>query len=149
MRGRDRFAWGRVAALGLLLSCAALVRPSTAHGDTSDPRDEVPTGAVAFFGGGACPPGWAPAEDLEGRAVIGVTASPHVGVTVGKPLADREDRAHEHAFKGAVTLATRGSLVLDGGNRDGAAAKAYTVSGVTSATTSGMAFVQVQACAKL
>lgn len=148
MAGMRAHAVSRFAfAAGLLALAVAAVRGS-ARGDTP-PNDEVPAGAVAHFGGGACPEGWAPADKVEGRALVGVTDGANVGVSVGKPLGDREDRTHKHSFDANITLSPKGLFALDGGNKDGAAAKTYKVSGATSAKTSGMAFVQVQACVKL
>jgi hypothetical protein len=137
-----------VAILALAAATTLGTGLGTARGDTPA-DDEVPSGAVAFFGGGACPEGWAPADEVEGRPVVGVTEGANVGVTVGAPLGDREDRTHEHPFSGNVALSGKGAFATDGSNNDGAAARSYVVKGATSAKTSGLAFVQVQACAKL
>lgn len=148
MAGTRKHALSRFAFAAGLLALAAGGLLGSARGD-APPSDEVPAGAVANFAGGACPEGWAPADKVEGRAVVGVTDGANVGVSVGKPLGDREDRTHQHAFDANVTLSPKGLFALDGSNKDGAAAKTYKVSGVTSARTSGMAFVQVQSCVKL
>lgn len=131
-----------------LLAVSVAASQGSARGETPT-NDEVPAGAVAFFGGGACPEGWAPSSEAEGRAIVGVTDGTMVGVTVGKPLGDHEDRTHEHGFSAGVNISSKGTLAADGDNNDGAAARTYKVSGVSSAKTSGLAFVQVQACEKL
>ncbi|MBI2392548.1 MAG: hypothetical protein HYV09_23385 [Deltaproteobacteria bacterium] len=147
MFGR-RLRVGVAAAIVAVGFVAASFGGKSARGDA--PIDEdVPSGAIAFFAGGACPGGWAPADDTEGRAVVGVIDGPSVGVSVGAPLGDREDRTHVHPYSAPATLGGKGVLAFDGWNEDGAKAKTYTVAGSTSAKTSGLAFVQVQACAKL
>ena len=145
-KGRRSARRGFFAATFLLAIASMPV--GSARGDTPA-ADDVPPGAVAFFPGGACPEGWAPAADVEGRAIVGATAGPVVGVTVGEPLADAEDRTHAHVFRFGVKLPPHGAAAFDGSNDDGAAARTYEVAGTTEASTSGLPFIQVQACAKL
>ncbi|UQA55290.1 hypothetical protein [Polyangium aurulentum] len=119
----------------------------SASGDPAE-DDGAPSGMVAFVQGGQCPVGWEPALLVEGRLVVGVDDGANVGVEVGEPLGDREDRAHAHAFSGELTLASKNIAAADGSNMTGAAAKAYPVAGTTAEETSGLPFVQVKACVK-
>jgi hypothetical protein len=135
-----------VGALAAILALAAVT--VVAWGDDTPVAESAPRGMIAFFTGGACPPGWVPAEEVEGRLVIPVTAPSDVAVTVGSALADREDRTHVHAFTATAKLSSKDVVAFDGSNDDGAAAQTYPVAGATSAQTSGLPFVQVQACAR-
>jgi hypothetical protein len=126
---------------------AGLVGARAASGDPID-DDGAPSGMVAFVSGGKCPLGWAPAANVEGRLVVGVTDGKNVGVQVGDPLADQEDRAHSHAYAGELALPEKAIAGGDGANNTGAAAQAYSISGKTEAGASGLPFVQVQACVK-
>lgn len=65
----------------------------------------IPSGAVAFFDGAACPTGWSALTTAEGRALVAVAPGGGVGVAVGAPLADGEARLHTHAA-GPSTLTT-------------------------------------------
>ncbi len=119
-----------------------------AKGDEPVVEPAAPRGMVAFFAGGACPPGWVPADEVEGRLVVGTTEPGAVGLAVGAPLGDREDRGHLHALTAAATLSSKEIVAVDGSNDDGAAARTYSVTGATSSQGSGLPFVQVRACAR-
>lgn len=141
-----RSALLRLAILALAAS-PWLLRAGRARG--GPPADDgVPSGTVAFFSGGTCPPGWTPATEVQGRLVLGAPGDGAVGVTVGDPLADREDRGHQHAYSGSVQTADKAIAAADGSNNSGAQAQSYTVTGTTEAQPSGLPFVQAQACAK-
>src|SRR4051812_10927093 len=114
-RGSRRRAVGR---LGVVVAGAAIAIAGSrrAEGDPA-PLDGAPKGAVAFFAGTSCPPGWVPAADAQGRLLAGVTEAEAVGVTVGDPLGDREDRAHQHAWSGDVTLPYKSVSAADGPNQ--------------------------------
>jgi hypothetical protein len=143
-RSSRRRAVGR---LGVVIAGAALAIAGSrrAEGDPA-PLDGAPKGAVAFFAGTSCPPGWVAAADAQGRLLAGVTEGKDVGVTVGEPLADSEDRTHNHAWSGDVTLAYKSVSAADGPNQSGAAAQAYTITGVTEPAVSGLGFAQVLVC---
>lgn len=126
-------------------------RPRAAQGGDTLTDDGVPAGTVAFFGDrAACPVGWAPATETEGRLVVGVTEPTAVGQVVGRPLGDREDRAHTHAtITGTVVLPARNIAGANGGNTQGARSGEYTTTGSAGAAPSGLPFAQVRACARL
>jgi hypothetical protein len=141
-----RSALLRFALLGLAAS-PFIVREGRARG--GPPADDgVPSGTIAFFSGGICPAGWTPATEVQGRLVVGAPGEGTVGVQVGDPLGDREDRAHQHAYTGSVQPAFKPIAAADGSNQSGAQAQDYPVAGTTQAQVSGLGFVQVQACAK-
>lgn len=126
-------------------------RPRSAHGGEPLVDDGVPAGTVAFFGGlSACPTGWAPATEVEGRLVVGVSEPAAVGQVVGTPLGDREDRTHSHAtLDGQVLLPVRNIAGANGGNAQGARSGMHRTTGSAGAAPSGLPFVQVRACARL
>jgi hypothetical protein len=128
---------------------AALLSGSASGEGPAD--DGMAPGMVAFFGSetGVCPDGWAPAEYAMGRLVVGVVDEPAVGRQVGKPLADQEDRAHEHPFTTQVKLTEKNIAGADGPNTQGAKAQEYTVTGATEPSVSGLPFIQLLACEKL
>jgi len=124
-------------------------RPRVAQGGgTLD--DGVPVGTVAFFGGRtACPIGWVPAPETEGRLVVGVTEPGAVGQVVGQALGDREDRTHTHAtLAGTVFLPVRNVAGANGGNTQGARSGMHATTGSAGPAPSGLPFVQVRACAR-
>jgi len=110
--------------------------------------DGVLSGTVAFFSGGACPAGWQTATGVQGRLVLAVVDGSRGGMTVGTPLADQEDRQHQHTYSGTVTLGGDGLAAADGSNNNGAASQAYTVTGSTQMAPTALPFVQVQPCVK-
>lgn len=140
----------------LILLAPALVvvllssRPRAAHGGEPLVDDGVPAGTVAFFGGlSACPTGWAPATETEGRLVVGVSEPAAVGQVVGTPLGDREDRTHTHAtLNGQVMLSVRNIAGANGGNAQGARSGPHMTTGSAGAAPSGLLFVQVRACVR-
>ena len=111
--------------------------------------DGAPSGAIAYFTGGACPAGWTTAANVQGRLVVAVADGSKSGMQVGTPLTDQEDRQHQHTYTGMVTLASKGVSAASGGNNSGAAAQAYTVTGTTGKASSSLPFVQVQPCLKM
>jgi hypothetical protein len=110
--------------------------------------DGVLSGTIAFFSGGACPAGWTTATDLQGRLVVAVADGAKAGTMVGMPLADQEDRQHQHTYSGSVQLDPKNVAAADGPNNNGAASQAYTVTGSTGKAASALPFVQVQPCVK-
>lgn len=142
-----RSALLRFALLALAASPFVLRAGRARGGPQAD--DGVPSGTVAFFSTGVCPSGWTPAIDVQGRLVVGAPGDGTVGVKVGDPLGDQEDRAHQHAYTGSVQPAFKSVSAADGSNQSGAQAQDYTVTGSTETQVSGLPFVQVQACAKL
>jgi len=133
------------ALVGMGISILALTGPAKG-GPPAD--DGVPSGTVAFFDGGACPAGWQTATRVQGRLVVAVVDGTHGGVTVGTPLADQEDRQHQHTYTTPVTLSPDGISAADGANDSGAAAQTYTLAGTTDLASSSLPFVQVQPCVK-
>lgn len=123
-----------------------LIGTRNAAGEGTD--DGVPGGMVAYVSGGTCPAGWAPASNVEGRIVVAVAEGKDVGVQVGTPLADQEDRTHSHMYKGNLELPSKSIAAADGANLEGARAQTYPISGATNAGPSGLPFVQVTACVK-
>jgi hypothetical protein len=135
--------------LALLAAAAAPWLFGAGRAEGGPPADDgVPSGTIAFFTGGQCPPGWQVVAALQGRAVVGAPDAAGVGVKLGAPLGDREDRKHQHTYTGTVTLTDKSLAAADGSNDNGAAAQAYTVSGTTADQVSGLPFIQVQPCAK-
>lgn len=145
---RRRLGWALAGLAGLAL--IGVARPHLATAGDADTAD-VPPGTVAFFGSpdSRCPSGWRILPDGSGRLLIGVTAPDAVGGTVGKPLADQEDRTHVHAYSATVELPYKSISAADGPNRQGAAAQKYTTQGQSEPATSGLPLVQLTLCEKL
>jgi hypothetical protein len=139
---------GRGLPLLALVLLASLALAGPAQGGPQD-DDGVPPGTMAFFTGGACPAGWTTATAVQGRLVVAVADPANGGVAVGTPLADQENRQHQHTYTGAVTLGSDSVSAGDGPNNNGAAAEAYTVTGTTGSASSSLPFVQVQPCSKM
>ncbi len=133
-------------ALLLAVLTTALIGTQNASGEPSD--DGVPAGMVAYMSGGVCPVGWVAASNVEGRIIIAVADGKDVGVQVGMPLGDQEDRHHAHTYKGDVLLPAKSIAAADGANFEGAQAQSYSISGTTNAGPSGLPFVQVTTCVK-
>lgn len=123
-----------------------LIATRKAAGESTD--DGVPSGMVAYISGGTCPAGWIAASNVEGRLVVAVSDGKDVGVQVGMPLGDQEDRKHSHAFKGDLSLPAKSIAAADGANLEGAKAQSYSLAGTTETGPSGLPFVQVTACVK-
>jgi hypothetical protein len=141
-----RLGWGLVVA-GLAAGLAG--GGSDAAGqDAQD--DGIPSGTVAFFAGASCPPGWNRPDYAKGRMVVAVVDGGNVGVTVGTPLADRENRVHQHDYSVSVPLPSpaAGLVGASGGSIPGAQAQTYTVTGQSDPAPSDLPFVQLLACEK-
>jgi hypothetical protein len=149
MQNRSRPRRGPLVALlgaGLVIGLG-VVGARRASGETT-PNDGAPKGMLVFVAGGECPAGWVRVFDVEGRIVVGAIYPEDVGIQVGLPLGDREERAHEHAYSGEITLPAKNLVAANGGNQSGAAAGVYPIEGTTSKSTSALPFVQVQGCVK-
>lgn len=144
---RKRRMVGSGLGLAVLGVGAWLLFAGRAQGGPID-DDGAPPGTIAFVRGGACPAGWTTAPSVQGRLVVAVADGTKAGVQVGVPLADQEDRQHQHTYTGMVTLGSKNIAAADGPNNNGAAAQAYTVTGTTGKAASGLPFVQVQPCLK-
>ncbi len=135
-----------LAALAASVVLSSRVRRAVAD---ETPDDGVPRGAVAYFATGmACPAGWAPAANVQGRFVVGVTSPTAVSRAIGTPLTDREQRTHTHAFSATVTLAPRSIAAANGSNNQGARAGDYMIAGTTAPAATNMGYVQLRACVK-
>ncbi|HRI70243.1 MAG TPA: hypothetical protein PK156_38695 [Polyangium sp.] len=110
--------------------------------------DGAPSGMVTFAGGGVCPPGWVHMSDLEGRTVVGTVTKEDVGIDVGTPFADREDRVHHHHFTGSATIAPKAVSIPNGGNGIVAEAGMYSIEGTTEDGAGKLPFFQMEACIK-
>ncbi len=144
---RLRAATGKALVAALAIGAFVVLGQRRASGGPAE-DDGAPSGMIAFVQGGQCPAGWEPALLVEGRLLVGVDDGANVGVEVGEPLGDREDRAHSHAYAGEATLTSKNIAAADGSNMTGAEAKSYPVAGTTAEEVSGLPFVQVKACVK-
>lgn len=136
-----RLGWGVVVA-----SLALVGSDATGQATTQD--DGIPSGTVAFFTGASCPAGWNRPDYAKGRMVVAVVDGGNVGVTVGAPLADRENRVHQHDYSVSASLPGKGLLGSTGGSIPGAQAQTYTITGQSDPAPSDLPFVQLLACEK-
>ncbi len=145
---RKRFLDSTIGNGALLLAVltTALIATQNASGEPTD--DGVPSGMVAYISGSTCPVGWAAASNVEGRIIVAVSDGKDVGVQVGMPLSDQEDRQHAHTFIGDLALPAKSIAASNGANLEGAQAQSYSISGTTNAGPSGLPFVQVTTCVK-
>ena len=109
----------------------------------------VPDGAVAYHTGTTCPAGWQPLTDAQGRFLVGRTDGTQVGVTVGTPLAQGEDRTHTHSFSTSVDVGATGVAGLSGCCTDVGAAGTQPVSGATNAGQAGPPRIAQLACERV
>lgn len=109
----------------------------------------IPEKAVAFFNASSCPAGWKEADYARGRLLLGVNDSSQVGVTAGTPLANLENREHEHAFTISTFLKPE-HIAAAGGccNGQGAKRGKYDSSGDANKANSQLPFMQLLACEK-
>ena len=108
----------------------------------------VPSGLVAFFTSAACPDGWSAATSVAGRLVVGAATGTDVGVQVGAPLADKEDRSHTHGVLVSVQPPAKSVAGANGGNGQAADNGQAKGTGTSGAAPSGMPFVQWLVCQK-
>ncbi|MDC0740374.1 hypothetical protein [Polyangium mundeleinium] len=142
-----RRRWAAATVIAALFLGFGFTQARRASGETP-PDDGAPSGMVAFVAGGACPPGWVTVYDVAGRVVVGAIDPENVGLEVGTPLTDREERMHEHAYAGEVTLVAKNIAAANGGNHNGAAAGTYPLAGSTVKAASGLPFLQIAGCVK-
>lgn len=110
--------------------------------------DGAPSGMITFAAGGVCPAGWVHVSALEGRAIVGTVTEEDVGIAVGTPFTDREERVHDHHYTGSVTLAPKPVGVPLGFNGNVAEAGTYPIEGITGENDAGLPFFQMEACMK-
>jgi hypothetical protein len=110
--------------------------------------DGAPSGMVTFVAGGVCPPGWQHASELEGRVIVGTVIREDVGIEVGSPFTDREERVHHHDYTVDVNLPAKFLVASNGPEGTAASAKLYSVADVTDDNASELPFFQMEACVK-
>jgi len=110
--------------------------------------DSLPAGLLLLIEGDDCPAGWLPSPRASGRLIVGA-AGADVGVLVGTALADQEDRTHQHAFQITLVLPAQSISAVDGGNMSAAQSGNIVATGTSGASSSGLPFVQVQACERV
>lgn len=115
---------------------------------TGDGPETAPPGIVLFASDTRCPDGWVELESARGRIIVGAATGGDVGVTVGAPLADREDRAHRHTVALTLTLPDKNIAAANGGNQDGAAPGRHDAMFTSAPATSGLPFRQLLVCRK-
>lgn len=116
------------------------------------PAGRAPAGMLFFFDEVACPDGWSPFRDLNGRVLTGAAPSDAVG-NFGSLLAlsDGEDRRHAHPIEGLAQL-TEYTLGINAGcancNFGWVRGGNYRYRGETEESSSGLPYLQLQACSK-
>ncbi len=110
--------------------------------------DTAPPGIVLFASDDTCPVGWSPLDIARGRLIVAAATGGDVGVTVGNPLGDREDRSHRHNVRLQLTLAQKNIAAANGPNQDGAAPGLHDATFLSAPATSRLPFRQLLACTK-
>ncbi len=106
----------------------------------------APIGIVMFFDASVCPSGWESAVDAKGRIIVSTVVSGNVGTKVNSPLADRENRMHEHSFTGNANVNATAVATTAGGNLAPAASGVVVASGASDFAVTGLPFKQLLAC---
>jgi len=110
--------------------------------------ETAPPGIVLFASDARCPAGWTELAAARGRILVGAATGGDVGVSVGAPLADREDRVHRHVVTLSLTLPDKNIAAASGGNQDGAAPGVHAATFTSAPAVSGLPFRQLLACIK-
>lgn len=106
----------------------------------------VPQGFSAFFDAASCPDGWGELNVAQGRLIVSVSDPSLVGVTVNQPLADQEDRSHQHTFNAIVNVPQKDIAAIGCCNNQGAAHGDYPINNSTLASDSAYPFTQLLLC---
>jgi hypothetical protein len=107
----------------------------------------LPSNMIFFMAQESCPPGSSRATQANGRLIVSVKSADDVGNTVGQPLADMEDREHEHQVKMTVFLPERSISGAPGGLNGQATGNGTHEATVTAdSAPSGLPFIQLLAC---
>ncbi|MCO4773947.1 MAG: hypothetical protein KDA24_28195 [Deltaproteobacteria bacterium] len=114
----------------------------------SPQTDAYPSGAVAYFDRPACPDSWSQLLEGKGRLVVGLTMFGDPLQTVGTPLADGEDRTHQHTVSGSATVSSNPISGASGGSMYAAAGAHAITGGATDDGTSGLPTVAAMLCEK-
>jgi hypothetical protein len=120
-----------------------LLLVATAHSDGA-----ALVGSVSFSLA-ACPPGWTELSLLQGRLLLAVNNSYQAGASVGFPLADGEDRVHQHIVSGFFNFDEKEVAALGGTDTSAAKKGQQPLLGFLNQTapeTSGFPFVQLTPC---
>jgi len=95
--GGDRPAVAADAGASTREADASVDRPPPLAGDA------LPTGAISFFNRTGCPAGWEPFAQAQGRTVVPGGAAAVLAVQ-GEPLADSEERKHQHGVSARLPV---------------------------------------------
>ncbi|MBI1358405.1 MAG: hypothetical protein GC160_29060 [Acidobacteria bacterium] len=115
------------------------------------PAGAAPAGMLFFFNDSSCPDGWSAFREANGRVLTGAMPAESVGPFGSQPLAVDEDRRHDHTLGGTVDYFpwtfTIWARCLNC-NWQYALAKIYRFNGKTEESSSGLPYLQLQACSK-
>ena len=105
-----------------------------------------PNGSIMFFNTEACPAGWSPYDDADGRLILSTPNGGTVGETVGTALSSGEDRVHSHSFASSISVDEFSLIAAGGANQNHAASGTYNVGGTTGSTSAGLPYIQQLVC---
>jgi len=106
----------------------------------------IPAGFSTFFRGSKCPVGWVETPGTKGRLIVSVDNSDLGGLVVGNPLANMEDRTHNHSIASSIYLDQKSISASHCCNSQGACHGQYPVTGKTASEPSNLPFVQMLLC---
>jgi hypothetical protein len=119
-------------------------------GGSAPVGDAIPTGAVSYFDGSACPSGWGPHDPGAGRVAVPTLGSALGGAVSGTPLQSGEDRTHTHTLDASFDLPSFSYAGIAGeANHGVAGAGKVALSGSVDPASTGLPYVQLLACKKL
>jgi hypothetical protein len=112
--------------------------------------DALPGGAISFFNKTSCPEGWTPFADGAGRVPVPTVGEEPPLAMQGEPLADGEDRLHNHAVEATADVGSASFAGIAGESNHGVAGQQkVTIAAAAEKTSSGLPYVQLLACKKL
>ena len=115
----------------------------------SKAQDEVPPDAIAYFEALVCPNGWSPAQQSQGRLMLGLMDEALSGdENASASLMPGEDRNHQHDFSGSVTLPFNEVALASGCCMDIGGSGETSYAGSSASTHSALPFIELLACKK-
>jgi hypothetical protein len=137
---------GKAAARLFILTSLVWLQPMQAQQQQTDP---YPYGAISFFNGANCPPGWATFSLAAGRLIVPIMQNSGLGGTVGTPLTSGQDVTHTHPFSSSLSMASTDFIGIPGCcNNDVTSDGTKTFSGTSDASSSNVPYIQLLVCMK-
>jgi len=106
----------------------------------------VVAGMAAYFVRDACPSGWSPLTEANGRLVTGLPSGAVPLQTVGEALSSGEERSHQHSVEATLVVPEHSIAGAGGGNNDHSAKGTYDFTALSEVGQGGLPYVQALMC---